>query len=348
MTSDPRSLLRPDLPRPSGFTVSEIPHRAKLDQNESAAALPEEVREEILEELRRIAWNRYPQPSHYAAVKERFAAAVGVRPERLLLTVGGDQMILLAFQAAGGAGRRARIFEPTYPMYAHYALVTETELDRVVLGPDGILDAAHLDAPVDLFALVSPNNPTGAALDRATAARALARQRLVLLDEAYADYAAQTLADLGDANPNLLVARSLSKAFLAGVRLGYGIGHPRIVEVLERLLFVPYHLSALQLAVAARFDRVRPHLEGWVRTVVAERERVRAGILALGLRAWPSQANFVLFESPDPRRAYETLLAHGVRIRDVSALPGLGRHLRVTVGSPEENDLFLEALRRAG
>lgn len=337
-------LLRPDLPRRPSFTVSEVPHRAKLDQNESPFDLPEPLKREILAGLSRLGWNRYPQPASYVRIKERFARAIGQPAERVVLTAGCDQMILLAYWAAGGAGRRARIFEPTYPMFGYYAEITATELDRVVLGPD--LEVVDLGGPVELLHLVSPNNPTGGGPTRATVLEALGREPacLVFVDEAYGDYSGRTVVDLVPRHPNLLVGRSLSKSMLAGVRLGYGVGHPALIALLEHLLFVPYHLSALQLAVAEALDRIQPLLAERARQVVAERERVAAALRGLGLTVWPSQANFLLFAPPDAARTYDGLLARGVRLRNVSSMPGLGNHLRVTIGTPQENALFLEAL----
>jgi histidinol-phosphate aminotransferase len=343
----PQGLLRDDVPRRPSFTVSERPHRAKLDQNESPFDVPAEAKERILADLRAAAWNRYPQPRWYAEVKERFAAAIGQRPERLVLTAGCDQMILLAFWAAGGRGRRARVFEPTYPMFGHYARTTQTELDSVVLGADFEMRAEVLGDPVELLCLVSPNNPTGGGPERALVVEALRREGLVFVDEAYADYAGQSIVDLVPGSPGLLVGRSLAKSLLAGTRLGYGLGHPEVIAALERLLFVPYHLSSFQLLVAHHFELIQPHLASRVAAVVAERGRVAAGIAALGLRVWPSRANFVLFAVPDARRTHERLLDQGVRLRDVSSMPGLSNHLRATVGTAEENELFLAALERA-
>jgi histidinol-phosphate aminotransferase len=341
------SFLRPDLPHKPSFTVSEIPHRAKLDQNESPFDLPAEVKQGILDRLARLGWNRYPQPRRYAEIKQRFAACIGQPPERVVLTAGCDQMILLAYWAAGGAGRRARFFEPTYPMFGYYAQITQTPVDRVVLGADFAVEA--LGDPVDLLLLVSPNNPTGRGPDRSKILEAVTRQPtcLVFVDEAYADYAGESIVDLVPAHPNLLVGRSLSKSMLAGVRLGYGVGHPEVVSLLEHLLFVPYHLSALQLAVAAALPEIQPHLAARVQAVVSERERLAQEIASLGPRVWPSRANFLLFAPTDAGRTYDGLLRHGVRIRNVSTMPGLGAHLRVTVGTAEENDLFLEALARS-
>jgi histidinol-phosphate aminotransferase len=280
----------------------------------------------------------------YQQVKRRFAETIGQPAERVVLTVGCDQMILLACWAAGGPGRRARVFEPTYPMFAHYAGITHTALDSVVLGADFDVAARGLGDPVHLLFLVSPNNPTGGGPDRRLVLQALERPGLVFVDEAYADFSGRSVLDLVPAHPNLLVARSLSKAQLAGVRLGYGVGHPELVAALERLLFAPYHLCALQLLVAHHFHLIQPHLAARVAQVVRERQRVLAAIERLGLRVWPGQGNFLLFAVPDAAAAYQRLLEQGVRVRDVSSMPGLDSHLRVTIGSVEDNDVFLEAL----
>jgi len=348
MTSDfPYELLRVGPPAASTFTISEIEHRAKLDQNESPVDVPRSVKDQILATVAEQAWSRYPQPKQYAEIKRAFGEVVGQPAERLILTVGADQMIGLAFWAAGGAGRRARIFEPTYPMFADFARITGTQADRVVLGPDFDVAGHGLGDEVELLCLVSPNNPTGCGPDRALVEKGLRRDCLVLVDEAYADYAGESVVDLVDQHPNLLVARSLSKATLAGVRLGYGIGHPGLIRVLERMIFAPYHLNNLQLAVAAAFGTVQPHLAAMVQGVVAERHRVGAALRELGLRVWPSRANFLLFEVDDASRVNGRLLDGGICVRDVSAMAGLGEHLRVTIGTRPENDLFLEAMASA-
>lgn len=340
-------LLRPDAPTAPAFSVAQRPHRAKLDQNESPGDLPAEVKRTIADALVEAPWNRYPQPQQYREAKSRFAAAVDQSPERVILTAGCDQMILLAFWAAGGPGRRARFFEPTYPIYGLHARTTQTEIDRVVLDADYDVAARGLGDPVDLLLLVSPNNPTGNGLDRTLVREALGRRCLVFVDEAYGEYAGETVADLVAEYPNLLVARSLSKSLLAGVRLGYGIGHPELITVLERLIFAPYHLSQWQLIMAAHHDLVAPHASAMVRSVIGERERVQNRLRDLGIRFWPSRASFVLFEVEDAAATNRRLLERGIRIRDVSSLPGLDQHLRVTIGSREENDLFLAALAEA-
>lgn len=336
--------LRTDLPPIPAFSVQELPHRAKLDQNESPYDLPEPLKRDLAQALAAENWNRYPQPARYRRARAAFASAIGIEPERVLLTAGGDQTILAAFWAAAGPDRPALVFEPTYPMFAHYARVTATPCQRVVLGADFTIDPAHLEGPFALRCLVSPNNPTGGLVARPLIEAALLAEGLVLIDEAYAEFAEQSVLPLLDRHPNLFVGRSLSKSLLAGLRLGYGIGHPDLIAACEHLFFAPYHLTVAQLTLFERFAEVRPHVRDAITRVRAERDRVAAALAALARRVWPSQANFVLFELDDAAAVAARLAARGVRIRDVSGLPGLSQHLRVTVGTPAENDLFLQAL----
>jgi histidinol-phosphate aminotransferase len=334
--------LRPDLPDRAAFTVSELPHRAKLDQNESAIDLPAELKRDLAAQIAAESWNRYPQPKRYVSAKAAFAQALGLEPERLAITFGGDQAILAAFWLAGGADRRALVFEPTYPMFGHYARTTGTPCERVVLGAEMQITREHLNGDFALRCFVSPNNPTGGRVEDSLIAAALDRDGLVFVDEAYADFAGQSCAGL--ARENLLIGRSLSKALLAGLRLGYCIGAPAVIEMIEQIFFAPYHLASAQLVIAERFADIKPHVERAVAEVRAERARVFAALTPIVPRVHPSAANFILFEVDDAARVATALAHRGIRIRNVSALPGLSHHLRVTIGTPGENNLFLGEL----
>jgi len=345
--SFPIELLRKNSPTQSSFIVSAIPCEAKLDQNESPVDLPEETKRLIADDLLIENWNRYPQPGTYNEIKNKFAESISQNPENIILTCGCDQMILLAFQAAGGAGRRATIFEPTYPMFNGFANITQTKLQRIVLGPDFDIESIPLNAPTDILFLVRPNNPTGGGPTRDYVEKAVKKKSLIFVDEAYADYSDDTVIDLLCEHPNLLIARSLSKSLLAGIRLGYGIGHPTLINVLEQLTFSPYHLNALQLSIAKHYSKIKPHLQTMITKVRSERDRVSKEIKKMGVKVWPSQANFVLFQVKDSVTTYQKLLNNKVRIRDVSKIPGMHHHLRVTIGTSKENNLFLNALKKS-
>ncbi len=339
-------MLRKDVEFKASFTVSQRPYRAKLDQNESPYDLPEEVKAYLMERVREVAWNRYPQPLTYAEVKERFAEEIGVEPEKVALTFGGDQTILSAFLVAGGPGRRAVIFEPTYPMFRHYALATGTEAHVVVLGEDYHPDPSHFTGKgYHLITFVSPNNPTGNLMDVGVVREALESGALVFVDEAYYPFAKVSVWDELKDYPNLMVGRSLSKSMLAGMRMGYVLSSHEVISAVEHMNFAPYNLTHVHLVLFREYSVIKPHLNRGADTVISERGRITTFLKEMGLNPFPSHANFVMFKTERHREMYDFLTEYGVRIRDVSGLPGLSNHLRVTVGRPEENDLFMAGVR---
>jgi len=349
--------LRPDLPAGYAFQVSQLPHRAKLDQNEAAIDLPDEVKRELAAELAARPWNRYVQPADHARAKRALAGAFGVAPESLAITVGADQAIEAAFLVAGGPGRRARWFEPTYPYIATAARRTFTAAQPIELGRDidRLIDAARVAAEpttsipaVDLVALVSPNNPTGGLVADAVLDAALADpRRLVLIDEAYFEVSQWSALPRLAGAPNLFLARSLSKSMLAGVHVGCAIAHPEAIAAIERLFTAPYHLNAWQLLCAERYAALRPHVVAAAAAARAERERIAAALRRHGLPVIDGHANFLAFEvGARAGEVWSGLAAAGVRVRDLGALPGLAGFLRVTVGTAAENDLFLGELGR--
>ncbi len=340
----PLRFLRPGLPTRSTLTVSSLPCRAKLDQNESPEDLPADLKADLLREVEAASWNRYPQPVEYAEAKRAFAEALGLDPDRVALTAGCDQAIQGAHFVAGGPGRRALVFEPTYPMLAHAGLMAGTEVERVELGPAYALSPDRVAGDHHLVLVASPNNPTGSSVPRAVVEAALAGPRYVFVDEAYHDLARTTVADLLDPCPNLMIGRSCSKALLAGMRLGYALARPEVALRLEQVLTAPYHLSIPQLVLARRFAEVRPHVERACDRVIAERGRLAAALAGLGLGVYPSEANFLLLRAPRARELYEGLARAGLRLRYAPLIPGLEGHLRVTVGAPAEDDLLVELL----
>lgn len=342
----PLRTLRPGLPTSSTLTVSQLPCVAKLDQNESAVDLPAELKAELLAELASLEWNRYPQPSEYARARASFAAAVGLDPDAVALTAGCDQAIQAAHFVAGGPGRTALVFEPTYPMLAHAGLMAGTTVRRVPLGPAYELTPALLDRDVQLLLVASPNNPTGACAPAAFIEAALELPACLFVDEAYHDLSAWTVAPLIAAHPNLVVGRSCSKALLAGMRLGYTISHPEIALRIDQLLTAPYHLSHAQLLVARRFAEIAPHVAAAADAVRAERGRLADALRGLGLEPYPSEANFVLLRTARAGELYDGLARAGVRVRYAPRIPGLEGHLRITVGTPDQDDLLLAALAR--
>ncbi len=341
-----KSLLREGVSFSPPFTVSELPHKAKLDQNEAPFDLPDSIKAILLEKLREYHWNRYPQPSGYVKTKEAFAKTKGISPECVILTMGCDQLIQGAYLIAGGHERRALIFEPTYPMFSHAAEFNRTNITRIQLAAGEVATIDHINkSDHHIIFIVAPNNPTGTFPEEGVIETALSKNSLVFLDESYVDFSKRTWIHLLKDHPNLFIARSASKSSLAGIRLGYGIGHPDIINAMETTFTAPYHLSVLQLVIAKHFDIIQPHLKNIADTIISERERVSRKFKEMGISFIPSQGNFILFKVKNPSFIFQQLSESGVRIRSLHTIPGLSDYLRVTIGKKEENDIFLENLR---
>jgi histidinol-phosphate aminotransferase len=327
------------------LTVSQLPCQAKLDQNESPLDLPRELKASLLDELAAADWNRYPQPTEYRTAKVGMAQALGLDPDTLSLTAGCDQAIQGAHFLAGGPGRRALVFEPTYPMLAHAGLMAGTEVERIALGPAYRIRPEHLTSgDHHLILIASPNNPTGELLAPDLLELALARSAMVFIDEAYYDLSGVTVAHLVPERPNLMIGRSCSKSLLAGMRLGFTISHPEVALRLDQLLTAPYHLGHAQLILARRFAELRPHVETSARAVIAERQRLESALSRLDLEVYPSRGNFLLIKLDRAAEVYQGLALAGIRIRYAPLIPGLEGHLRLTVGTTEQNDALLTRL----
>ncbi|GAX61952.1 histidinol-phosphate/aromatic aminotransferase and cobyric acid decarboxylase [Candidatus Scalindua japonica] len=341
-----KNLIRDDISSSPPFTVSELPHKAKLDQNESPFDLPDDVKVILLKKLREYQWNRYPQPSLYANVKKTFAKAIGFPPDNLILTIGCDQLIQGIYLICGGHDRNALVFEPTYPMFSHAARFNQTDVTRIQLAAEEIPTKDHINrSEHNIIFIVAPNNPNGAFPEEGVIETALSKNSLIFVDESYVDFSKRTWSHHLKEHPNLFIARSASKSCMAGLRLGFGIGHPDIINAMETTFTAPYHLSCLQLVIAKHFDLILPHLKNHADTIISERERVANQFKEMEIPFIPSQGNFILFKVKNPPGIFQRLSESGVRIRSLHTIPGLSDYVRVTIGKKEENNLFLEELR---
>ena len=260
------------------------------------------------------------------------------------------QTLLLTY---GGPGRRAAMFEPTYALHSHIARITGTE---VVVGerradfsidPDAARDLVGRHAPTIVF-VCSPNNPTGT-VEPATTVEGLldAFDGLVVVDEAYGEFAPRRALELVRDDRRLVVVRTYSKVWsMAALRLGFAVAPPWVVAELEKVV-LPYHLaSATQIAGRLALE-LGAEMDDRVHRLVAERERIAAHLAQVdGITVFPSGANFLLFRpAGDGHVLWERLVEQGVLVRDFSRWPRLDDCLRVTIGTPAENDTFLDALR---
>ena len=305
--------------------------------------------------------NRYPEPQP-RELAERLARLYGVPSERVLIGRGSDEAIDLLVRGFCRAEHdRIMICPPTFGMYKVAASIQGAGIIEVPLDGqrDWALDeAAILDrwAPgTKILFLCSPNNPTGNLLERVvidSLCTRLAGKSLVVVDEAYVEFSgAASLSALLDRHVNLVILRTLSKAYaLAGARCGTLLGDPALVDLLRRMI-APYALTAPTIEAALHALEAPQQVISQSRRelLVAERTRLGAALARLPAvkRVWPSAANFLLVECRDAERAFRAALAAGLLIRDVRSHAALTQHLRITIGTAEQNDRLLRALEAA-
>jgi len=348
-----------DLPRPREWLAGAKPYRTesqraevRLQSNEWTDPTPL-GRYLSPADLESTVVNRYPD---IGAVDLRtlLARRWSVTPEQIILGNGSNEVLLYTFLIFGGPDRTLLVFTPTYTMYARLGRLTGMRVHEEGVGLPYALDAVRVRDAVarvrpDIVCFSSPNNPTGDLLDDETILGAADERRtLVLVDEAYAEFSEHTFLPRIAEQPNVVVARTFSKAqAAAGLRLGALVADRRIAAMYEAAR-LPYNVGTLTQLVASRIVADEAGLAERVSAVTGERARVERELCGLpDLDAFPSAANFVLFRSRTMAAAalHAALLARGVLVRDVSSWPDAGESLRATIGSRAENDRLLDALR---
>jgi histidinol-phosphate aminotransferase len=347
--------IRPDLELVEGYHSPQVDAEVRLNTNESPFEPPDEWREELLTALAEVSFHRYPdRPA--TELRRAVAELHAVTPDEVFCANGSNEVLQCVLLAFGGPGRRALVFEPTYALHSHIARVTGTEVVEGTRGDDFLVDphdaAAVLETEApDITFLCSPNNPTGRSEPADTVAEVSARAPgLVLVDEAYGQFSpCSALALRGPSQPGLVVTRTFSKTWaMAGARLGYLVADPAVVAACEAVV-LPYHLSAqTQLAGILALRHV-PEMEARVAHITEERGRLAAALGDLPVDTWPSDANFILFRprDRDADAVWRSLLSKSVLVRNCANWDGLRGCLRVTVGTSQENDRFVTALKES-
>lgn len=342
---------RADVALMPGYHSPQLDVEVRLNTNESPFAPPEAFTTALRAAIGALDLHRYPDRAA-TELRDALAAHHGVTRDQVFAANGSNEVLQILLLAFAGPDRGALVFEPTYALHSHIARLTGSD---VVLGGrsgDFTLDAQSTAAfvtaasPAVTF-LCSPNNPTGGAepieVVRAVAA---ASSSLVVVDEAYGQFApSSAIGDVRDGG-NIVVVRTFSKTWaLAGLRLGYVVAPAEVVATLEKIA-LPYHLDAIKQVAGVLALGFDTEMRARVAALVEERERMLAALRALDVDVWPSDANFVLFR-PRPLAGsdvWEALVERSVLVRNCSSWPGLSGCLRVTVGTRDENERFLEAL----
>ncbi|MDQ3662486.1 MAG: histidinol-phosphate transaminase [Actinomycetota bacterium] len=349
-----RLRARPDLSGVAPYVSPQLPARIRLNTNESPYPPPQAVIVEATAALNSVALNRYPDRDA-TSLYDALAGHTGRPREGLWVANGSNEVFLHLFLAFGGAGRRSLTFEPTYSLHTLIARIAATRTtgrrraENWSVDLEVALEAIESERP-EIVVLCSPNNPTGT-LEALGTVRELAARApgLVVVDEAYAEFASSSASAVGllSEHSNLVVVRTFSKAWaLAGVRLGYMLAAPEVIAEMATVR-LPYLLSAPTQAFGLAALAHASEAAEAARAVIRERDRLMVELAGLGLKTWPSHANFVLFEVGDAGAVYERLLARGVLVRSYEGRPGLESCLRTTVGLPHETDELLSALAEA-
>lgn len=344
--------VRDDLSALEGYHSPQVEVRVRLNTNESPSDPPQAWRDAWLAEVADVAWHRYPDRTA-RALRDAIAGLHGVAAEQVFVANGSNEVLQTLLLTYAGPGRSVVTFEPTYQLHAHLAKISGAAVVEVERTTDFSLDlpaalAAVAEHEPAVTFLCSPNNPTGMVEPRSHVEALLAAvPGLLVVDEAYAQFADWTALDLLDDERPLVVTRTFSKTWsMAGARLGYLVGPRWLVAELDKVV-LPYHLDAAKQIAGRLAVRYVSDMEERVAAIVAERRRIEAAFDALPVEHFPSGANFVLFrpQGRSGRDVWQGLLDRSVLVRDCSGWPRLADCLRVTVGTPAENDEFLQALQ---
>ena len=322
----------------------------RLDFNENTLACSPKVRD-VLGHISSGFLTRYPEREPVEAI---VASHLGVAPEQLALTNGVDEAIHVLFEAFLDAGDELLLPVPTYTMYEVYASATDARAVPILAGDDLQFPFERLLAAITprtkIIAVANPNSPSGSVATREqlieVARRAL--HAILLVDEAYFHFHGETVIDLIGSIPNLMVARTFSKAYgLAGLRLGLLAGPANLMSWVRRVLS-PYSVNSLALACLPAALEDTEYLDWYVNEVLAARTEFEAALDASKVRRWPSRANFILVEiGPQHAEFVRLMCAAGVLVRDRSSDPGCDGRVRITIGTREQMRLAVTALNGA-
>jgi histidinol-phosphate aminotransferase len=348
MTVEPR----PDVALMEGYHSPRIDVNVRLNVNEAPGPPPAAFGARLADELARIEWHRYPDRA-YTALRRAIANLHGVAPDQVFAANGSNEVLQTLLLAYGGPGRTAAVFEPTYALHSHIARITGTGVAVGERAADLSLDVDEVrsvlaEVAPEITFLCSPNNPTGM-IEPEAVVRTVADEAagLVVVDEAYGQFAPWSALELVDGQRPLVVTRTYSKTWsMAAARLGYLVGPAWLVEQLDKVV-LPYHLDAFKQAAGVAALGFVDDMQARVAHIVEERGRVTTALADLPVEVWPSAANFVLFRPRDKAgdEVWKGLVERSVLVRSCTSWPRLDGCLRVTIGTPAEDDAFLGALR---
>jgi len=346
--------IKPEVRALSPYTLKLHEYQIKINQNENPFGFPQALKEEVWRRLRDRDWARYPD-FYLREITQGLADYAGVPPDWVLAGNGSNELLQMTLLATLARGDSILVPVPTFSLYRLQGIA----MGATVLEPR--LPAPHFSLPVDeivalirehapkVVVLCSPNNPTGNThpVESVRPIIEASTAGLLLLDEAYVEFADQAYRPLLDEYENVALLRTFSKAWaLAGARVGYIIARPQLIEQISKVK-LPYGLNILSETAALVALEHRDVLFEQVAEIIKQRERLFDALQSLpGAHPYPSHANFILCRFDQPTDAvFDACLEAGILIRDVSYYPGLHGHLRISVGTLDENAALVKALR---
>ncbi len=345
------SYIRKEVQDLKAYHLSSYPGAYKLNQNEMPYDLPGELKAKILEKLVRIPWNRYPfsQPFTF---RDKLAQSLSWPAEGVVIS-NGSNVLIQAILIATSVRSRVLTLDPTFSLYEIEAKALGNQVDLIPLGENysfptqAILESMKENPPSVVF-IANPNAPTGNLFPKEEILKVIKEAPcLVVVDEAYYQFADDNLSSELPNYPNLILLRTFSKALgLGGVRVGYAMASPEITQELVKVL-LPYCVSAVTEAIAETVLEHPELNEKRLTEMKIGRARLYQGLSSMeGAKVYPSQTNFLIFQVSDSKRVFEGLVQEKILVRDVSHPTSLPNTLRVSVGKPEENEKFLQALAK--
>lgn len=327
-----------------------LPAKQCLSANENPNNVPEEVQLEIRKALKGFPFNRYPDPLGNE-LRDLIAEANGLSRENVLLGNGGDELLFNLALTWGGPGRTFLNVPPTFSVYEANARLTGTKIVNIPRKENFDIDeeavlARMAEGDIDFAVITSPNNPTGKMANETFLKKLLdSSDALIMVDEAYFEFSRFSMRPYLDQYENLVILRTFSKAFsLAGVRMGYLLANASVIREFLKVR-QPYSVDSVSQAIATAVYRNRSLFVPGINQIIEQRGVLLEGLGKLpGVTVFDSDSNYVLFRVADAGLVWQELYEGGVLIRDFSRSQYLENCLRVSVGSPEENQVFLDAL----
>src|SRR5215813_6830651 len=348
----PLDKIKPNVRAISAYTLAPLEAPIKINQNENPFGMPREIKEEVLRRAVKHDWARYPEFVPTSLLK-KLAVYTGWRANGIMAGNGSNEMIQSVVNSIVEKGVRVALPEPTFSVYRQVINVAGGEIISVPLNEDLTFNFPRLASKIvaakaDLAVICSPNNPTGCVISaRDLASIARNSDGIVVVDQAYLEIGGDDFISLLNEYKNLVILRTFSKAMaMGGLRVGYCLASPDLIREFSKAK-MPYSLNFFSMTAAeVALDKIHL-LRPLVEKMQKERDRLFVELGKIrGIEPVPSAANFFCVKTAiSPKELFEALYARGILIRDVSQAPMLSEYVRISVGTPEENDRLLAALK---